>query len=40
MKNVVDILHCIWWLGWRTVAAMAAVVGFMYVVALINEVIL
>lgn len=40
MRAVLDVFKCIWWLGWRTVAAMAAVVGFMYVVALINEVIL
>lgn len=41
MKNAIcDIFHIVWWLGWRTVAFLGTIVGFMMLVQILDEVIL
>lgn len=34
-----DIFKCVWWLGWRTILFLGGVVGFMMMIALIDEVL-
>lgn len=40
MKDAIcDVLHIVWWLGWRTVAFLGSIVGFMMLVQILDEVI-